>query len=123
MIPQTLAGSRSGRRVPAANPQPARETTASPLPPQPPTLDADLFNARYADSPASRDALLQKVPLKRFGQPEDIAAVASSSPPTWLLMSRDKSSWSMAAATISRSERDQGAGRASSCRRQDPHPD
>jgi len=43
---------------------------------QPRTIETDLFNARYADSPASRDALLQKIPLKRFGQPEDIAAVA-----------------------------------------------
>jgi Enoyl-(Acyl carrier protein) reductase len=43
---------------------------------KPRTIETDLFNVRYADSPASRDALLEKIPLKRFGQPEDIAAVA-----------------------------------------------
>jgi hypothetical protein len=84
MIPQTLAGSRSGRRVPAAIPsQPGNDRLA--LPPQPRTIDADLFNARYADSPASRDALLQKVPLRRFGQPEDAGCCSEG---------RGRSGWS-----------------------------
>jgi len=40
---------------------------------QPRTIETDLFRARYAHAPLEQDRLRERVPLGRFGQPEDIA--------------------------------------------------
>jgi 3-oxoacyl-[acyl-carrier protein] reductase len=40
---------------------------------QPRTIETDLFRARYAHAPLEQDRLREEVPLRRFGQPEDIA--------------------------------------------------
>jgi 3-oxoacyl-[acyl-carrier protein] reductase len=40
---------------------------------QPRTIETDLLRARYAHAPLEQDRLREKVPLGRFGQPEDIA--------------------------------------------------
>src|ERR1700694_2356519 len=39
----------------------------------PPTIDTELFQARYAHAPLEQDKLLSQIPLARIGQPEDIA--------------------------------------------------
>jgi 3-oxoacyl-[acyl-carrier protein] reductase len=40
---------------------------------QPRTIETDLFRARYAHAPQAQERLREQVPLRRFGQPEDIA--------------------------------------------------
>lgn len=40
---------------------------------QPRTIDTDLFQARYAHAPLEQEKLLNQIPLRRVGQPEDIA--------------------------------------------------
>jgi 3-oxoacyl-[acyl-carrier protein] reductase len=40
---------------------------------QPRTIETDLFRARYAHAPLAQEQLRDQVPLRRFGQPEDIA--------------------------------------------------
>jgi 3-oxoacyl-[acyl-carrier protein] reductase len=40
---------------------------------QPRTIETDLFAARYAHAPGDREALRETIPLRRFGQPGDIA--------------------------------------------------
>ena len=40
---------------------------------QPRTIETDLFRARYAHAPLEQDRLRDQVPLRRFGQPEDVA--------------------------------------------------
>ena len=40
---------------------------------QPRTIETDLFRARYAHAPLEQDRVRERVPLGRFGQPEDIA--------------------------------------------------
>jgi 3-oxoacyl-[acyl-carrier protein] reductase len=40
---------------------------------QPRTIETDLFRTRYAHAPLEQDRLREQVPLRRFGQPEDIA--------------------------------------------------
>jgi 3-oxoacyl-[acyl-carrier protein] reductase len=40
---------------------------------QPRTIDTDLFQARYAHAPLEQEKLLNQIPLKRVGQPDDIA--------------------------------------------------
>jgi len=40
---------------------------------QPRTIETDLFQARYAHAPLEQEKLLNQIPLKRVGQPEDIA--------------------------------------------------
>lgn len=40
---------------------------------QPRTIETDLFQARYAHAPLEQEKLLNKIPLRRFGQPGDIA--------------------------------------------------
>ncbi len=40
---------------------------------QPRTIETDLFQARYAQAPFEQEKLLNQIPLRRLGQPEDIA--------------------------------------------------
>jgi NAD(P)-dependent dehydrogenase (short-subunit alcohol dehydrogenase family) len=40
---------------------------------QPRTIETDLFQARYAHAPLEQEKLLNQIPLRRLGQPEDIA--------------------------------------------------
>lgn len=40
---------------------------------QPRTIETDLFRARYAHAPLEREQLRERVPLRRLGQPEDVA--------------------------------------------------
>lgn len=40
---------------------------------QPRTIETDLFQARYAQAPLEQEKLLNQIPLRRLGQPEDIA--------------------------------------------------
>src|SRR5207302_11035674 len=40
---------------------------------QPRTIDTDLFRARYAHAPLEQEKILNQIPLRRVGQPEDIA--------------------------------------------------
>ncbi len=40
---------------------------------QPRTIDTDLFQARYAHAPLEQEKILNQIPLRRVGQPEDIA--------------------------------------------------
>ena len=40
---------------------------------QPRTIQTDLFQARYAHAPLEQEKLLNQIPLRRVGQPEDIA--------------------------------------------------
>jgi 3-oxoacyl-[acyl-carrier protein] reductase len=40
---------------------------------QPRTIETDLFQARYAHAPLEAEKLLNQIPLRRLGQPEDIA--------------------------------------------------
>jgi NAD(P)-dependent dehydrogenase (short-subunit alcohol dehydrogenase family) len=40
---------------------------------QPRTIETDLFRARYAHASRERERLREQVPLRRFGQPEDVA--------------------------------------------------
>src|SRR5467141_1517186 len=40
---------------------------------QPRTLETELFQARYAHAPLEQEKLLSQIPLRRLGQPEDIA--------------------------------------------------
>jgi 3-oxoacyl-[acyl-carrier protein] reductase len=40
---------------------------------QPRTIETDLFRTRYAHAPLEQSRLREQVPLRRFGQPEDIA--------------------------------------------------
>jgi 3-oxoacyl-[acyl-carrier protein] reductase len=40
---------------------------------QPRTIETDLFRARYAHAPDERARLQEQVPLRRIGQPEDVA--------------------------------------------------
>jgi len=40
---------------------------------QPRTIDTDLFQARYAHAPLEQEKLLNQIPLRRLGQPDDIA--------------------------------------------------
>src|SRR5262245_3223462 len=40
---------------------------------QPRTIDTELFQARYAHAPDEQDKVLAQIPLRRIGQPEDIA--------------------------------------------------
>jgi NAD(P)-dependent dehydrogenase (short-subunit alcohol dehydrogenase family) len=40
---------------------------------QPRTIETDLFQARYAHAPLEQEKLLNQIPLRRVGQPEDIA--------------------------------------------------
>jgi len=40
---------------------------------QPRTIETDLFQARYASAPLEQEKLLNQIPLRRVGQPEDIA--------------------------------------------------
>src|SRR5205807_2512504 len=37
------------------------------------TTDTDLFRARYAHAPLEQEKILNQIPLRRVGQPEDIA--------------------------------------------------
>jgi NAD(P)-dependent dehydrogenase (short-subunit alcohol dehydrogenase family) len=40
---------------------------------QPRTIDTDLFQARYAHAPLEQEKVMNQIPLRRVGQPEDIA--------------------------------------------------
>ena len=40
---------------------------------QPRTIDTELFQARYAHAPLEQEKILNQIPLRRIGQPEDIA--------------------------------------------------
>jgi 3-oxoacyl-[acyl-carrier protein] reductase len=40
---------------------------------QPRTIETELFQARYAHAPLEQEKLLSQIPLRRLGQPEDIA--------------------------------------------------
>lgn len=40
---------------------------------QPRTIETDLFHDRYAHAPLEQEKLLDQIPLRRLGQPEDIA--------------------------------------------------
>ncbi|TMD13231.1 MAG: SDR family oxidoreductase [Chloroflexi bacterium] len=40
---------------------------------QPRTIETDLFQARYAHAPMEQEKLINQIPLRRLGQPEDIA--------------------------------------------------
>ncbi len=40
---------------------------------QPRTIDTDLFQARYAHAPLEQEKVVNQIPLRRVGQPEDIA--------------------------------------------------
>ncbi len=40
---------------------------------QPRTIETDLFHDRYAHAPLEQEKLLNQIPLRRLGQPEDIA--------------------------------------------------
>jgi NAD(P)-dependent dehydrogenase (short-subunit alcohol dehydrogenase family) len=40
---------------------------------QPRTIDTDLFQARYAHAPLEQEKLMNQIPLRRIGQPQDIA--------------------------------------------------
>jgi len=40
---------------------------------QPRTIETDLFQARYAHAPLEQEKLMNQIPLKRVGQPDDIA--------------------------------------------------
>jgi NAD(P)-dependent dehydrogenase (short-subunit alcohol dehydrogenase family) len=52
-------------------PPPAPEVRVNSV--QPRTIDTELFQARYAHAPLEQDKLLSQIPLRRIGQPEDIA--------------------------------------------------
>ncbi len=40
---------------------------------QPRTIDTDLFQARYAHAPLEQEKVMNQIPLRRVGQPEDVA--------------------------------------------------
>ncbi|HKW69352.1 MAG TPA: SDR family NAD(P)-dependent oxidoreductase [Candidatus Dormibacteraeota bacterium] len=40
---------------------------------QPRTIDTDLFQARYAHAPLEQEKVLNQIPMRRVGRPEDIA--------------------------------------------------
>jgi 3-oxoacyl-[acyl-carrier protein] reductase len=40
---------------------------------QPRTIETDLFQSRYAHAPLEQEKLVNQIPLRRLGQPEDIA--------------------------------------------------
>lgn len=50
---------------------------------QPRTIDTDLFKARYAHAPNGQQALLAQIPLRRLGQPEDIADAVAFLASSW----------------------------------------
>ena len=50
---------------------------------QPRSIETDLFAARYAHAPADRAALLNRIPLRRFGQPDDIASAVAFLASDW----------------------------------------
>ena len=50
---------------------------------QPRTIETDLFRARYAHAPLDQARLLEQVPLRRFGRPEDVADVVAFLASDW----------------------------------------
>jgi len=50
---------------------------------QPRSVETDLFAARYEHAPAERAALLNRIPLRRLGQPDDIASAVAFLASDW----------------------------------------